>query len=459
MSNTVPFEACGMTKEQAEKMDTILSQMDEKKFYRDFVQFIEDTTYYAGIGFLERWWETGLAYKYKEFLEVYSPEENPRDLYPWNPEKKPFEDAGVEFGAEETGKDLDTDLDAVADIYVKYTSAYSDGNLPFWRYVVEDPRSIDLDGFLDDELADLKDAEKSVFEAVEDLNAGATYDQIDQELDDTTLEQFCQQLDFLVKSQDEKARQLFNTFKQGWKAEFKNIKVKQAFVNIRELHPTQNVIYAKKSLTLILNGQWRMKGVKYAVDALLGSEKPQIEMGDPIVVCNVGGVDYLIDGHHRWSKAYAFNPSCTMKAYIIEGGFKDEDEVLKFAQGTLTLLRNKSPINAAQPANDFNMYDITPQQLQGIVNEFTSKDVLAHISNAAVTKGVVTDVNTLFSYLWSNVRIMRQYAPKGAHDRDVMPQFPDGDTNPKNALDAIKENTKVTLTLEQLNKLLKEVTF
>ena len=300
-------------------------------------------------------------------------------------------------------------------------------------------------------------------EAVEDLvyddevdAENVTFNDIQDELEGTTLEEFCKQLDFLVKSDDEKAKALFEVFKHGWKEKFRNIKVKQAFVNIRDLHPTQNVIYAKKSLALILNGKWRMPGVTYAVDKLLGEEQPQVEMGDPIVVCNVGGVDYLIDGHHRWSKAYAFNPSSSMRAYIIEGGFTDDDEVLKFAQGTLTALRNASPINAAQPSNDFNMYDIAPQQLQGIVTENINQDVLQHIMQAPVTQGVVTDVNTLFSYLWSNVRIMRQYAPKGEHDRDVMPQFPDGDTNPQNALLKISEGTKITLTIKQLKRLVKE---
>lgn len=301
-----------------------------------------------------------------------------------------------------------------------------------------------------------KTTQPDVFEAVEDLNAGASYEEIQDEVEDLPLEQFCQQLDFLVKSDDSKAKALYDTFRKGWKQEFKNIKVTQAFVNIRELHPTQNVIFAHKSLDLILNGKWRMPGATFAVDVLLGDEKPQVEMGDPIVVCNVGGVDYLIDGHHRWSKAYAFNPSCSMKAYIINEAFANADEVLKFAQGTLTILKNKSPINNAQPSNDINLYDITPQQLSGLVNASLNREVLEHIRNLPVTKGIVNDPSTLVSYLWSNVRILRQYAPKGAHDREFMPQFPDGDTNPASAVAKIKESTKFTLTIKQLRKLIQE---
>ena len=201
----------------------------------------------------------------------------------------------------------------------------------------------------------LTELKKQLAEAVEDLNAGASYDEIDRELEDASLEEFCQQLDFLVKSDDEKAKALFNTFKQGWKNEYKNIKVKLVNVGIRELQPTQNVIYAQKSLVPILNGTWRIDNYECAVDAMLGAKAPLVVMGDPLVVCNVGGKNYLIDGHHRWSKVYAFNPNCYMRAYTIEGAFNDEEEVLKFAQGTLTLLRNKSPINP-QTNKDTNLY-------------------------------------------------------------------------------------------------------
>lgn len=52
-----------------------------------------------------------------------------------------------------------------------------------------------------------------------------------------------------------------------------------------------------------------------------------------LVVCNVGGTNYLIDGHHRWSKAYMMNPNAKLYAYVVpsDGVFKTEDDVLKFA--------------------------------------------------------------------------------------------------------------------------------
>ena len=273
---------------------------------------------------------------------------------------------------------------------------------------------------------------------LKNLDANTGFNDIAKDLGDDSLEHFCAQLDFLVKSDDPKARALYDTFRKGWKDKYRNIKVRSEFVNIYKLHPTQNVIYAKKSLKAILNGTWKIAGADFAVDKLLGEDSPQIEMGDPIIICKIKGVNYLIDGHHRWSKVYAFNPNATMKAYVIDESFSSADEVLKFAQGTLTALRNKSPINGNQPEEDFNMYLMGQSELINIVNEFLSDEVLEHIKNAEVTKGVIDDKKTLITYLWGNIRTMRRYAPKGEHSREFMPQFPDGDTNPKNAVNNIK---------------------
>lgn len=289
---------------------------------------------------------------------------------------------------------------------------------------------------LSDDERMLKEANDGSDTDLKNLDKDASFDDIKKTVSDDSLEFFCKQMEFLLQSGDIKAKALYDAFKKGWKEEFRTLDVNTTQVSIQNLHPTQNVIFAKKSLAPILNGKWKIDGYEYAVDALLGSESPELEMGDPIVVCNVGGTDYLIDGHHRWSKAYAFNPMAKMKAHVIKnpGIFKNADDVLKFAQGTLTALRNKSPINAVQPANDYNLYAITPTEFGSVVQDSLSEDVLKRITQEEETKGIVNDIQTLCSYLWGNVRTMKQKAPFGEHDREYMPQFPDKDTNPKNAV-------------------------
>lgn len=309
-----------------------------------------------------------------------------------------------------------------------------------------------------------EDLRKIIGEDVEDLPPDAPYNEIRSELKDTdSLGDFCEQLAFLTKSDDEKAQALFDTFKKGWKKEYGKVQVEPGDVFIRDLHPTQNAIYATKSLKKVLNGTWHVDGYEYAVDAFLSEQSPTIVMGDPLVVCEISNKYYLIDGHHRWSKVYAFNPTAIMKAYLIKNSeniFPTPDDVLKFAQGTLTALRNKSPIGEEE--KDINMYTMTDEQLAEIVRKYLSKDVLAHIVKAPLTKGHIRNAGELIARLAANVGTMRSYAPAGNNDRIFMPQYPDGDSNPANAVRAIqiaaesvKRRNGKTLTLEELARMLK----
>ena len=258
-------------------------------------------------------------------------------------------------------------------------------------------------------------------------------------LTDNSFKQFCKELNFLVTSKDKKATLLFSTFKKGWKDQFKNIKVSNKNIDIKDLHPTQNVIFAKKSLEPVLNGKWKnANGESVLVDILNKNESKNIKMGDPIIVCNVKGIDYIIDGHHRWSKVYAMNPTAAMNAYIIEESFSTADQVLKFAQGTLAAIGK--PTVAEQKPGDENLYTISEQNLTKAVESWVSDDILALIMLSDLTKDQVKDRVTLGKYIWENIEIMRSDAPKGPHSREYMPQFPDKDTNPSNVVKNIKEN-------------------
>ncbi len=303
---------------------------------------------------------------------------------------------------------------------------------------------------------------------------GVTYQDIDDELDKASFEEFCKQLDFLSKSKDPKSIALFRLFKKGWKNEFSKIKVTREFIGIRDLHPTQNEIFAYKSLAPMLNGKWKVAG-QNAVKLVLSAKGVKIPMdpsanppSDPIVVCEVDNVMYLIDGHHRWSKFYAFNPTCQLDAYVIHGSFESADDVLKFAQGTL-VAAGGSAINP-QKGGDINMYDsgtFDYETLSKIVDENLTDEVMEIIKAAPLTANArVENKDELIRYLWHNISVtMYSAAPIGDHARQYMPQFPEGDTNPANAVDRIaaesirkrvNENTKVTLTIGQIKRLIME---
>ncbi len=273
----------------------------------------------------------------------------------------------------------------------------------------------------------MKDANhKIIEEEIVELEPTATYDDIDDELDGTSFEDFCNQLDFLTKQDDPKAQALFDTFRKGWKKEYSKIRVVEKFVKVKNLRPTQSAIYARKSLKKFLNGEWRNS--PDLLEKLLEKKDAKIDKSllRAIVVCEIDGEQFIIDGHHRWSKIYLFNPEASMKAYVISNQtvFPTSDDVLKFAQGTITALNGTSPIRKDQPTDDWNLYDMAEFDFRSIVISYTSDNILGVIVNSNLAKDKVDDVNSLCDYLWKNVKTMRKEAKIATfHDRKYMPQF------------------------------------
>ncbi len=289
-----------------------------------------------------------------------------------------------------------------------------------------------------DKTANEKEVEQIAQKAETNPEQAAT--ELNATLSDDELDELCYKLSFMVKSTDEKVKKLFEIFKAGWKEKYHAIQVQtDQDVEIGNLKPTQNVIWSEKSLNPLLNGEWKIDG-QDAVDAIL-KENAVVAMGDPIIVCKVGDDSYLIDGHHRWSKVYAFNPNAKMKANIITNAFSSAAEVLKFAQGAIAAAEKKDVISD-QPKQT-NMYDLDESGLATIIKDNLKPEILEKIKNAPVTKDVVTDEKSLCTYLYKNIEKMRSDSPAGKQNRDFMPQFPKGDSNPKNELNRIKTDPKL----------------
>ncbi len=267
--------------------------------------------------------------------------------------------------------------------------------------------------------ADLK---RQVIESLlDELDQHADYGEIMDSLGDKDLEGFCEELDFLLKDDDPKAKALYDTLKDGWQKEYGDVKVEKGTIDVKDFHPTQGEIFTEKSLVPFLNGEAKV-GDEPSVKAVLKEDSPTIDLGKPLVVCRVGGKNYIIDGHHRWSKVCMFNPNAKMNAYIIDGDktFKDAEDVLKFAQGTLALFTEKSPIHE-QNEDDTNIYRINRSNFNRVVSDSLLDNILEIIATSPVTKGKVTDKESLCDYLWKN----KQALPKPFldTDREYMPQI------------------------------------
>lgn len=86
------------------------------------------------------------------------------------------------------------------------------------------------------------------------------------------------------------------------------------------LLPTQNVIFMGKSFGANWGEKWGPlsvgEGGKSCLEAFCFKSPSVGNDGMPVIIYNDGTHNYLIDGHHRWSKVVAVNPTGTMKALV-----------------------------------------------------------------------------------------------------------------------------------------------
>ena len=207
----------------------------------------------------------------------------------------------------------------------------------------------------------------------------------------------------------------------------------------------------------MLDGSWkdRRHGGQPVVKSLLDPrDSRQITMGF-LVVCSVNGVNYLIDGHHRWSKAYMINPDAKLFAYVIpsEGLFKDEDDVLKFAHGEIALYLGRNnddnhPVNKkANKANDINIYDADDRTIKEMVMKYLTDEVVKIFANKKnILGGKTNRKQEIAEYIAGNKDVMVENAPKGEHSRVFMPQYPE-DQGPGEAVGSLRESKIVKSAL------------
>lgn len=123
-------------------------------------------------------------------------------------------------------------------------------------------------------------------------------------------------------------------------------------MDIKNIHPTQFEVDMEKSLSFPLRD--KPEGIKVAF-----SGKPVIIKNTPLVVTEVSGVYYIIDGHHRWSQIYCLNPNAQMVVRVIRSDmFKNADDVLKLVQMQLFIAKDGGKLPQATVDSKYNLYTI-----------------------------------------------------------------------------------------------------
>ena len=138
------------------------------------------------------------------------------------------------------------------------------------------------------------------------------------------------------------------------------------------------------------------------------------EFPTPVITYNG---EWVLDGHHRWSQAYAANPDVEIPVLNISGKLSPE-QILMAVHTAIAAKSGKTDTRSANlKAGNLLTYS-TEQVKQYVADELTqnARDVYA--------KFELTDDNLIADYIASNVEQMRsKNGPEGwAPSRDFMPQ-------------------------------------
>lgn len=222
-------------------------------------------------------------------------------------------------------------------------------------------------------------------------------------------------------------------------------------IAVRGCRPTQNEVVMSKSLKFPL-----AISSKEQVDEMLKSNKnsPYTMKGESgplyIVVFNSGGVNYIIDGHHRWSQVYSCNPDAYLVSLVMTSKNENEaKDVLKAVQ--LSILKvvqdTASPENVVLPKAEGtggnvneNLFTCPKDVLKEYVIDNAKEIFLTSAKEAGHIKEA--DKSLAAEYIWGNVEDLRENSQpiEEAPNRELMPQT-DGADNLKDqkATQALKD--------------------
>lgn len=197
------------------------------------------------------------------------------------------------------------------------------------------------------------------------------------------------------------------------------VKTTDMNVPVQDLRPTQNEVVLDKSLNYALKDAKQLETfLKGGTIAVAGKS-----------IVTAGGGKWVIDGHHRWSQLYCFNPEASIKTLDLSE-LKEPMEALKATQ--LGIAAEIGDVPMAK-GGGINLFKIDKGTL-GKYIEDTMTDACLDVfekyekgSNAAE----VTD------YIWGNVQLLQKKSPPapGASSRESMPQTDDAPNFTKTTVD------------------------
>lgn len=191
-----------------------------------------------------------------------------------------------------------------------------------------------------------------------------------------------------------------------------------------KLNPTQSEIDLKNSVLFPL----------CYPECIHNIFKSSVELLIPVVTFNDV---FVIDGHHRWSQALIFNPSCKMVSINFKGNLS-ATQMLKATQGAIAAWKSEhgetnSGIPSAVATPGFNIFDKNRKEMEGFLEhvfdgEFDIKGKKCDVDQVVAVLGQyvpeVTDRASLVKYICDGAeKLKNDHSPVvGAPNRGLMPQ-------------------------------------
>ena len=195
-------------------------------------------------------------------------------------------------------------------------------------------------------------------------------------LGDDTYDEFVDDLNTLAKDDaDDKIKRFKDALIKRFNDKSAPVKIEYGNENVevKKLRATQNEVCISNSLEKALYS----KPPQEQAEALFPADNI-VKLGPAICAAKIGDQYYVIDGHHRWSQAFCFNPTAKIAAFIIQSdSFKTSDDILKFVQMEIFVnvasKHNKIPSANGSGSADNNLFKATDEQIAAKCKEYMDK--------------------------------------------------------------------------------------
>jgi hypothetical protein len=209
-----------------------------------------------------------------------------------------------------------------------------------------------------------------------------------------------------------------------------------------KLFPTQNEIGFDQSIEGVLTDEY---------NSLQGIIDGNPDLGPNRIITYEG--KWIIDGHHRWSSAFAVNPQASLKVHDIakKPGFEPKD-ILKAVHTSIAIDRGKVP--SSDPEGDNILTKLSLDDIKKKVKEKLNDKA----RNIWYKNFDYDNDDQIANHLYKNLSTMISREPKhlpGAPGRKDMPQTDADKTPSKDKLDPLsKGEINITKPFENRIKLI-----